>query len=218
VLRSLLLLFVSFSAGGLLGDAFLHLIPQSLELPNQTPLMASAFALAGIIVFFVLEKIIHWHHSVEESQDHRHVIGTMSLTGGTLHNFIDGVVVAGSYLVSIPLGFTTTLAVILHELPHEFSDFAVLLHAGFPRKKAFLYNFLSALAAIAGALLILLLHNQLIGIEQPLIPFTAGGFIYVALADLLPEFKHQSRSKTAVLQLALFLLGIGLMAALLALE
>ncbi len=217
-LQKILLLLVSFAAGAMLGDAFLHLIPEAFGAGKLEPLSVSLFILSGIVVFFVLEKIIHWHHCHTANHDHHEVVGTMNLIGDALHNFIDGAVIAGSYLVSIPLGVATTMAVILHELPQEFSDFGVLLHAGFSREKALLFNFLSALSAILGALVVLFLLQGEPSIESMLIPFTAGGFIYIALADLLPELRKEERLSVSAVQAFVFILGLVTMAALLLLE
>jgi zinc and cadmium transporter len=217
-MQRLLLLLVSFAAGALLGDAFIHLIPEAFASAGLSNLQVSLLILFGILVFFILEKAIHYHQCPNGECDHKETLGVMNLAGSTLHNFIDGVVVAGSYLVSIPLGVSTTLAVLLHEIPHEFSDFAILLHAGYSKKRALVYNFFSALAAVLGALITIALSSSIQGIELALIPFTAGGFIYIALGDLLPEFKRESQLHISAIQVVLFMLGMLLMVGLLLLE
>ena len=189
-LEKILLLLVSFSAGALFGGAFLHLIPESLENikgEGTVPLLV----LAGLLLFFILEKFIHWRHChIPTSKKHPHPFAVMNLIGNGLHNFIDGMIIAGSYLVSIPLGIATTVAVILHEIPQEIGDFGILIHAGYSRAKALLFNLFSALTAVIGAVVILLINYNTESITQFLIPFTAGGFIYIATADLIPELKQ----------------------------
>lgn len=211
MLNRVLFILVSFSAGSLLGETFLHLIP---EMPTNNSNMLNI--LWGIIIFFVIEKIIHWRHChIPTSQNHPHALGSMNLIGDGIHNFIDGAIIAGSFLISIPLGITTTIAVILHEIPQEIGDFGILLHAGYTRTKALFYNFFSAAFAILGALLILFFSNQsaalTLSLTQILIPFTAGGFIYISTADLIPELKKEESLSKSFLQLIAIIAGIGLM-------
>ena len=140
-LNSILLLLVAFSAGALLGGALLHLIPEASHHDGFTTEIA-LYILTGILIFFILEKIIHWHHCHNvDCSEHKHHLGTMNLVGDGLHNFIDGALIAGSYMVSIPLGIATTIAVILHEIPQEIGDFGVLVYSGMKPKKALFYNF-----------------------------------------------------------------------------
>lgn len=215
-IQHILLYLVSFSAGALLGDAFLHLLPEAFGAGPEN-IFIPISVLAGIIVFFVLEKIVHWHHRHDmEDSEHGHTktLGITNLVGDGIHNFMDGLVIGGSYLVSIPLGMTTTLAVILHEIPQEISDFGVLLHAGFSTKKALFFNFLSALGAIAGAVLIFFAQGSFGGLELLLVPFTAGGFIYIASADLIPELQKEKRLGKTALQFVFLVLGMAFMLAL----
>ena len=209
VLDKILIYLVSFSAGALLGGAFLHLIPESFE--RKIP-GTSLYILMGILTFFSVEKIIHWRHCHQPaSDDHPHPFSYMILFGDGVHNFIDGLVIGASYLVSVPLGISTTLAVILHEIPQEIGDFGSLIYAGFSKGKALWFNFLSALTAIAGTILILLIGNSFMQITNFLIPFTAGGFIYIAVADLIPELHKSNKIKAAVLQIVFLILGLELM-------
>ena len=213
-LRHLIMPLVSLSAGTLLGDSFLHLIPEMTE-TEQTNMSVWLWLLAGILVFFVLEKIIHWRHChLESTVFHPHPVGTMNLVGDGLHNFIDGMIIAGSFLVSTKLGLITTLAVIAHEIPQEIGDFGILLHAGYSRIKAILLNFSSAVVAILGALFALMLGSQTPGFISFVIPFTAGGFIYIATADLIPELKKDTAPAKSFFQLFLIIVGIGIMLAL----
>ena len=150
LLRKSLLILVSLGVGGLLGDAFLHLLPESYANKNNHELTVSLLVLAGILMFFVQEKILKWHHLDFNDQDHIHPVGYMNLAATGMHNFVDGVLIGASFLAGPRIGIATTLAVILHEIPHEISDFGVLVHAGFKPKKALWLNFLSALTAIVG--------------------------------------------------------------------
>lgn len=211
-LKNLLIYFVSFSAGALLGDAFLHLIPEATR-KNGFGLEVALCILSGILVFFILEKLIHWHHCHESTDHgHKHPVTYISLVGDALHNFIDGVIIAASYLVSLPVGFATTLAVMFHEIPHELGSYSILVHGGFSKSKALLYNFLSALTAFGGAFAVFLLGSLMENIQSILVPISAGTFIYIAGSDLLPELhKHSSSLMKSLVQLFAFILGILLM-------
>jgi zinc and cadmium transporter len=211
-LKKLLLFLVSFAVGGLFGDAFIHLLPESFE-KLGFGLISSTLILAGILIFFVLEKFIHWRHCHDiDCEEHAHPMVAVNLIGDGVHNLIDGMLIAASYSVSIPLGFTTTIAVILHEIPHEIGNFGILVHGGLSVKKAVLYNFCSALAAILGAVLALIIGPQVKGFSEILLPITAGGFIYVAGSDLIPELKHEAHISHSFMQLIAILFGIALMA------
>lgn len=219
-MRKYLLLFVSFSAGALFGDAFIHLLPEAFKAPGASLWTVSLPILGGIVFFLVLEKIIHWHHchGREEECHHEKTLGWMNLVGDAVHNFVDGMVIAGSFLVSVPLGIATTIAVFFHELPQEISDFGVLLHAGFSKQRALLFNFVSALFAFGGAILVLALNGSIPGLEGILVAFTAGGFIYIAGTDLIPELRKETSLQQNLLQLFFILLGITIMAGLLLVE
>jgi len=217
-LHKILLLVVGFSAGALIGNVFLHIIPEIAENGGFTVTVALSI-IAGIILFFVLEKIIFWHHChMPPHTHHVHEFAYTNLIGDALHNFLDGVIIGGSYLISIPLGIATTVAVVLHEIPQEVGDFGVLIHAGFSKFKALMFNFLTALAAVLGGIIALVIGVQSEILKQFLIPIIAGGFIYIAVADLIPELKKEERTKHSILQVISFCLGIGIMLALLLLE
>ena len=210
-LKKLLLLLVSFSAGALFGGAFFHLLPEIVSKNGFTP-QVSVYILTGIIFSFFIEKIVHWRHChLPVNKKHIHPVSIMSLTGDAVHNFIDGIVIAGAYLINIPLGIATTFAVILHEIPQEIGDFGVLLYGGFSKKKALLFNFLTALTAILGALIALLLSRYVGGVTNFIIPFAAGNFIYIAGSDLIPELHKECKASKSLLELFIFILGIGLM-------
>lgn len=219
-LKKFLLYLISFSAGALLGDVFLHLLPEIIE-KNLFTLITSLSILGGIVIFFGLEKIIHWQHCHRSmlEEHHIHAFAYTNLIGDALHNFLDGIIIAVSFLASIPIGIATTIAVILHEIPQEIGDFGVLLHAGFTKTKALLLNFASAILAILGAIITLLLTNKITSLQKFLIPITIGGFIYIAGSDLIPELhKESDKISKSILQLIAFILGILVMAALLLLE
>ncbi|MFH1012165.1 MAG: ZIP family metal transporter [Candidatus Peregrinibacteria bacterium] len=211
MVKGLLLFMVSFAAGALLGDVFIHLLPEMIE-EDCFHLENSLYVLLGILMFFVLEKIMHWRHChLAAAQDHIHPLATMNLVGDALHNFIDGILIASSYLLSIPVGIATTIAVILHEIPQEMGDFGVLLHSGVTFKKALALNFLTALTAVFGALLILGLDFKVDDIICVVIPVTMGGFLYIANADLIPELHKDVKPINSIIQLISFLAGIGVM-------
>lgn len=170
-------------------------------------------------MFFVLEKFVHWHHcGAAEVGECPKAFATTNLVGDGLHNFIDGMIIAGSYLISVPLGIATTLAVVFHEIPQEIRDFGVLVHAGYTRRKALKFNSLSASLAIVGASAVLIIGEQLPALVTYLIPFTAGGFIYIAGSDLIPELQKETQPGRSAIHLAGFVLGLFVMAGLILLE
>jgi zinc and cadmium transporter len=210
--KSITFLLVSFAIGGLFGDAFIHLLPESFE-EIESSLNIGLLVLAGLLLFFVLEKFLRWRHThSHDGETHIHPMVTMNLVGDAVHNLIDGMVIGASYLVSIPLGISTTLAIVLHEIPQEMGDFGILIYGGLSVKKALLFNFLSALTAVIGTILSLVIGPHVQGYTVALIPITAGGFIYIAGSDLIPELHRETKLGTSLLQLAIILLGIGIMA------
>jgi zinc and cadmium transporter len=218
ILKKVLIFFVSFSAGALLGDAFIHLLPEIVE-EEGFGLNISLSVLLGILMFFVLEKLIYWRHChILTSDSHVHTFTYMNLVGDGVHNFIDGMIIAGSFMVSISLGVATTIAVILHEVPQEIGDFSVLIYGGFKKKKAIFYNLMAALTAIIGAIIILILGEELTDLHVILVPFTAGGFIYIAGTDLIPELKKDIKFSASVAQMVALILGISIMISLVLLE
>lgn len=217
-LKKILLYLVSFAAGSLLGGAFIHLLPEAYE-EIEDPTFIPFFILLGIAIFFFIEKILSWRHChVPTSEEHPHPMAVNNIIGDGVHNFVDGMIIAGSYLVSIPLGLATTLAVVLHEIPQEIGDFGILLHAGYSKKKALFFNYLSAFIAVIGAVLTIAIGSSITRSHDFLIPFTIGGFIYIATADLIPELKRETNIRKSLLQLFAFLIGIGVMALLLLVE
>lgn len=213
LLNRILLVLISFAAGALLGDAFIHLLPEIAESDRGLDLATSMTVLAGITGFFLLEKLLHWHHAHFPSEEVVHPVAVSNLIGDGLHNFVDGAIVAGSFLVSPQLGLATTVAVALHEIPQELGDFAILVHAGLKPRRALLLNFASGLAAIAGGVITLLL-TSLDGIEHFLLAFSTGAFIYIASTDLIPELHKEPEPGKSIVQAMALVLGIGVMIAL----
>ena len=213
VLKRMLLYLVSFAVGGLFGDAFIHLLPESFEAigVNTT---TSFLILTGILIFFVLEKFLRWQHChVPTSSEHMHPVATLNLVGDAVHNILDGMIIASSYLVSIPIGIATTLAVIFHEIPQEIGDFGILIHSGLSVKKALTLNLLSGLTACLGAALALLIGPVVHKFSLYLLPITAGGFLYIAGSDLIPELhKHDVKPTASLGQLFCIILGVAVMA------
>lgn len=219
-LNKVLIYLVSFSAGALLGGAFLHLLPELIESGNFN-LTSSYILLGGILLFFVLEKFVCWHHChipVTKEHHHIHPLAIMNLVGDGFHNFLDGLVIGASYLLSVPAGIATTLAVVVHEIPQEIGDFGVLIYGGFSRGKALFFNFASALVAFIGAIFALTISKSVENISFFIVPVAIGGFIYIAGSDLIPELHKNFTIKKSILQLIALIVGILVMAALLLLE
>ena len=201
---------VSYAVGTLLGAALLGLVPQALAaIPAQEALGA---LLAGILAFFVLEKLVLWRHCHvdHECEIHRST-ATLIIVGDAFHTFVDGVVIAAATLVSVPLGVTTALAVAAHEIPQEAGDFAILLAAGYSRPRALWLNLSSAAAGLLGASAMLLFGSQTPGVVPYVLAFAAGSFLYVAMADLIPTLHRGSLDSNAFRQLSLIGLGVATM-------
>lgn len=219
-LESLLLVLVAFSTGSLIGDTFIHLIPETIEKSGgRLTFQTSISIFIGILIFFILEKFLRWRHCHNpECSEHPAHIGTLNLVSDALHNLIDGALIGASFLVSIPLGIATFIAITFHEIPQELGDYGVLIHSGFSKKRAIYYNFLSASAAIIGTILTLVVGSRFSGVTDALIPVTAGGFIYIAMSDLIPELHRENRVKNSLVQLLFLIIGISIMYLLIVLE
>jgi zinc and cadmium transporter len=197
-------LLVAFASGALLGGVFFHLLPEALVLAGERmfPLVA-----LGIVVFFALEKFLAWRHCHAGKCD-VHTFMYLNLLGDGLHNFLDGILIAGSFLVSVELGVITTVVVIFHEIPQELGDFGVLIYGGFSRTQALVCNLLSALAAVGGGMTAYCFSLYVSNLQAPLLALAAGGFLYVALVDLLPELHKQRQPAESLTQFVLLLLGM----------
>ncbi len=205
--KNLIFIMVSIGVGALLGDAFLHLLPESFHHGHNHT--ASIAVIIGFLAFFVLEKFLRWHHchqlSDESDHYHHHHIGYMSLISDAIHNFLDGLLIGSAYMVSIPIGLATTLAVFLHELPQELSDYSIMLHSGFSKLKTVLFNLFSSFTAFIGLFIALMNFNNTW--MQFIIPFAAGNFIYIAAADLVPELHKETSRRKSTLQFICICLG-----------
>jgi len=214
------LLLVSFAIGALLGDTFIHLLPESFK--NLNSLTVSFLTIGGLLIFFVLEKILRWHHCHEINccSDHKpnHIIA-LNIFGDNIHNLIDGMLIAASFMVDTRLGLFTSFAVLLHEIPQEIGDFAVLIHGGLSIKKAILYNLFSASSAFLGVFLVFILGTKITFLSNYLLSVTAGGFIYLAASDLIPELhRHDPPISHSLLQLLFIIFGVLLMSLLVFIE
>lgn len=207
-LTTVLFVLVGFSAGALMGDAFLHMIPESLE--SATPQVVAVGTLFGFIVFFFVERFLHWRHCHDETCK-VHPFTHMTMVGDSIHNFIDGLIIAVSFLVSVPLGIVSTLAIIAHEVPQEMGNLGVLIYGGFSKNKALLYNFLTQTTAVLGAIIGYFFSTSIELLRPFLLPFAAGGFLYIAASDLVPELHKEKEPKKALLSMVFFIVGIVLM-------
>jgi len=211
-------LLAAFAAGVLLGSAFLDLLPEALheveDLQGKigyTQNVIFLTSLLGITLFFLLERFIHWfHHHQRPHKELAKPTVALVVLGDSIHNLIDGMIIAATFIASIPLGIVTTIAVAAHEIPQEIGDFAILLHEGLSRKKVLMLNFISALAALLGAFLVLLLGEFVENFIPFALSLTAGFFIYIAAADIIPDIHQENRKGFALLETFLLLVGIGI--------
>jgi zinc and cadmium transporter len=211
LLGKIVFILVAFGAGTLFGAAFFHILPEAIEMMEATAL---TYVLGGIILFFFIERFIQWHHCHKLASGHQCDVKSytyMNLIGDGVHNFTDGAIIMAAFLINIPIGIITTIAIMLHEIPQEISDFGILVKGGFGRTKALLYNLLSGLVAIVGTVTMYMFAGFIESSIPILIAIGAGSFIYIASTDLLPEMHKEMGSKKLVLQFAFLLLGIFLM-------
>ncbi|MBX9765408.1 ZIP family metal transporter [Patescibacteria group bacterium] len=218
-MKKVLFVLIGLAAGTMLGDAVIHLIPEALhEIEDER--VFGLTLLSGIVSFFILEKYLRWHHAhhgaeeeheEEEARNHPRHLAPMVLVADGIHNLVDGAIIAASFLVSPIVGFTTAIAVFLHEIPQEIADYALLIHSGLSRTKALLYNFGSGLIAFLGAGIVLVFHDVFEATGALIAAFTAGAFIYIAATDLIPELHKTTDKKRRAIELASFIIGILLM-------
>jgi zinc and cadmium transporter len=209
LLKGILFSLIGFSAGALIGAAFLHLLPEALE--NTASTTVFYYLILGLVLFFLMERYFYWRHC-HEGVCNVHAFTYLNLVGDGLHNFMDGMVIAASFILSIKVGVVTTVAIILHEIPQELGDFGVLVYGGFSVRKALIFNFISALTAMAGAIIGYFVVDSIRGFSSFILPLTAGGFIYIATSDLIPEIHKESDLKRSSLAFIAFLMGIVFMA------
>lgn len=208
-----LVFLLSISVGVLLSTVFLDFLPEAVS--HGYTLGVALSILLGYLLMFVLEKLVHWHHSKEcETGHHGHThayqLAPINLIGDGIHNFIDGLVIAGSFATSTALGITATVSIIFHEIPQEIADMGVLLYSGLHRMKALVFNFLSALTAVLGTVVGIVLAGKLHNFTEFIIPFAAGNFLYIAAANLTPQLHRHCSCKDTVTHIFAILLGIAL--------
>lgn len=215
LLKKIILFLVSLSAGVLLGGALFHLIPEAIK--EIEPMTAMMSVLGGFVLFFLVEKLLHWRHC-HNGVCKIHTFGYVNLIGDAIHNFIDGLIIAASYLNNMSLGVITSFALGFHEVPQEIGDFGVLLHSGISKKKALWYNFLTSITIIIGGITGYFLSGIIGGLTIYLLPFAAGGFLYISSSDLVPEIHKENDVKKWLLSFTTFLIGTMIMYSLTFLE
>lgn len=208
-LHRFLILLISISAGTLMGGAFLHLLPEAVELTS--PSSALSLTLLSFIGFYVIENLFFWRHCHRQGHCDRHAFGVLNLIGDGLHNFLDGLLLAAAFTVSPELGLTTTIAIAFHEIPQEIGDFGVLLYSGYSRRTALIANLMVSLTAVFGGVLGYFFSSLGSRIETSLLPLAAGGFIYISASDLMPEIRRQTHGKRSISTFSLFLVGVLIM-------
>jgi zinc and cadmium transporter len=215
--KKLIPALLSFATGTLLTAAFLGLIPESIETVGE-PHLVTPIILGGILFFFFLEKFLIWRNCQNNACEvHAHAPGPLVLVGDAFHNFTDGIVIAAAFLTDFNIGLAASITIIMHEIPQETGDFAILIHSGMSNKKAFFYNILSSISTIPSAII----SYFVLDIFQTVIPIflaiSAASFIYIALSDLTPQLHQHTQTKEIIKQLILIVLGIVLMILLLSL-
>lgn len=212
-LMKIVIVLVAFAAGALLSVSIFDLLPEALEVN-----LGTLYIVLGIITFFIVERFVGWHHShhredidpnmPDHHHDHKKPFVYTNLMAEAVHNFIDGTLIAVSFLVSIPLGISVTIAVAIHEIPQEIGDFAILIHGGLKINKALLYNFIVAIFAVLGGILTFYLIGAIETLKPILLGIAGGGFLYIALVNLLPEIHKEKNWKKSVVQFIFLLIGI----------
>lgn len=209
LLKKIILFLVAFAAGGLIGGAFLEIIPEGMEYVKD-PTQLFLYVILGFLFFFILEKYLHWRHC-HNAECTIHMFTYLNIVGDAVHNFSDGLIIGAIFMVDIRVGIATTLAIVFHEIPHELGNFMVLVYGGFSKLKALLFNFISALFAMAGTIVGFYFASAITGFAAVLLPMAAGGFIYIAACDLIPELHKETDIRKSALTLLSFALGLGLM-------
>ncbi len=212
---------VSYAIGALLGAVFLDMLPEALKLSSSVTAVSTT-VLFGILLFFTLEKVLIWRHChhdhCEAHEPHEHTAhdhgrsGAMVIVGDTFHNFIDGIIIAAAFLTDIHLGVVTALAIIAHEIPQEVGDFAVLLHSGYSKMRAFQMNLISSFATVVGAMLGYFTLQTMQAWTPSLLALAAASMIYVAVADLIPGLHKRTQLRDTIQQVVLIALGVGTVA------
>lgn len=216
-LHNILFILIAFSAGSILGTAYFDLLPEALEIVDESIVFIQITL--GFVLFFFLERFIYWYHGHGHETDIPAEIGDrkvttsfayLNLIGDGIHNFVDGMIIAVSFFIGFPVGLATTIAVTFHELPQEMGDYGILVYAGFKRGRALLLNFVVALAVVLGGIFAILFIETVKTLSGFLLSFSAGGFIYLAASELIPELHEEKKFKRSVIQFIIFILGIAL--------
>lgn len=213
-LNKIIPLLAAFAAGSLLGNAFLHLVPEAIiqtGMKEDSLSLVFLYLISGFCVFFILEQFISWHHHHSTKHPEIKSFSYLILISDGVHNFIDGLTIAASFIIAFPLGVVTSLAIVFHEIPQEIGDFGVLIYSGFGRKKALFLNFLSAIIAILGGISGFFISEKMDLSVVFLLPFAAGNFIYIASSDIIPEIKQKESIKKSLIYFSAFLTGILIM-------
>ena len=209
LLKKVIIFLIAFAAGGLIGGAFFDLIPEAAEyIKNITELFV--YVILGYLLFFMLEKYLHWRHChAPECKVHRFTY--LNIIGDIVHNFCDGLIIGAVFLIDVKVGIATTLAIIFHEIPHELGNFTVLVYGGFSKPRALFFNFVSSLFAVAGTMVGYYFAGKISGFSRFLLPAAAGGFIYIASCDLIPELHKEEGGRRSALIMVTFVVGVSLM-------
>jgi zinc and cadmium transporter len=201
-------MLIAFAAGILLGNIFFHILPESVEV--MEPRMFSIIAIITILAYFFLEKALHWHHN----EDHEHnskAVGYLSLIGDGVHNFVDGVVIASAFVVNPAFGFATAATIALHEIPQELSDFAIMIHSGFKKRQAVLFNLGVGITAVLGGIAGYAATELWSEFSGYMMPVAFGGFLYIALSSLFPVLRQEIKGKEWLRIVILLVLGLAIM-------
>jgi len=204
-IHKILLFLVAFATGTLLGGALFHFLPEAIEELNLT--LTIILTLIGILIFYILEKILHWHHCHKDGTCDRHPFTYLTLYGDGIHNFLDGLIIAGAFLLSTNLGLVTTLLIILHEFPQEIGDFGILIYGGFSKQRALFYNFLSQITSIIGGI-VGFYFLSVMDYAIYILPLAAGGFLYIAIMDLIPEIAKEKNPAKLIANIIAIVLGL----------
>lgn len=214
LLDRILLILAAFAAGALMGGAFLHLIPEAIAkvgADENSVLILFLYLIFGFCIFYILEQFIRWHHHHATKHPEIKPFSYLILISDGVHNFIDGLIIAASFVVALPLGIITAIAIALHEIPQEIGDFGILVYGGFKRDKALVLNFLSAITIVFGGVVGFLLSQKIGASIIFLLPFAAGNFIYIACSDIIPEIRQKVNIRKSAIHFLVFLIGISIM-------
>jgi zinc and cadmium transporter len=209
LLQKMIIFLVAFAAGGLIGGAFLDIIPEAMKYIKDISQLF-LYVVLGYVIFFIIEKYLHWRHC-HDAECKMHRFTYLNIIGDMVHNFSDGLIIGAVFLIDVKVGIAATLAIIFHEIPHEIGNFTVLVYGGYSKMKALSFNFLSSLFAIVGTLIGYYFASKVGGFAGIILPLAAGGFIYVASCDLIPELHKEEDGKRSALIMVTFAFGIMLM-------